>query len=273
MHGRDRSELTLVRRAGGSRAAAATSDGHAARLAFQRLSAPCRIGVGRPPGTSVKDDAHISHRCAWPMAARLEAAAKPTCGPRPAWPARARLRNDALALQPGLRWPTDGAGCDACSAPQVGPEMRPGRSVKHKWSPWRLARQLTGHLCRQAHQRSCSPSADDSVRAPWPGAAACPDPRAAGACGGGPGGSLATAARGPGAAVRAASAARHGPVQKFSHRIMVRRFAAYDTRLGPAADIPGLAGLDNHRIPVKASNPPGGEPGHTPSRYPDGRSR
>ena len=37
------------------------------------------------------------------------------------------------------------------------------------------------------------------------------------------GGSLATAASGPGAAVRATSAARLAPVQKFSHKIMVRR--------------------------------------------------
>ena len=38
-----------------------------------------------------------------------------------------------------FEWPPDGAGCGACSAPQVGPEMRLGRGVKHKWSPWRLA--------------------------------------------------------------------------------------------------------------------------------------
>jgi hypothetical protein len=40
-------------------------------------------------------------------------------------------------------------------------------------------------------------------------------------------------------------------------------FAAYDTRLGPAAGIPGPAGLDNHRDPVTTSYHPGGEPGHT----------
>jgi hypothetical protein len=70
------------------------------------------------------------------------------------------------------------------------------------------------------------------------------------------GGSLATAASGLGAAVRATSAARLAPVQKFSHRIMVRR-------LCPAADIPEPAGLDNHRNPVMASHRPGGESGHT----------
>jgi hypothetical protein len=67
------------------------------------------------------------------------------------------------------------------------------------------------------------------------------------------GGSLATAASGLGTAVRATSAARLAPVQKFSHRIMVRR-------LCPAADIPEPAGLDNHRNPVMASHRPGGEP-------------
>ena len=41
---------------------------------------------------------------------------------------------------------------------------------------------------------------------------------------------------------------------------MVRR---YDTRLGPAADIPGPAGPDNRRNPVTTSYHPGGEPGHT----------
>jgi hypothetical protein len=40
------------------------------------------------------------------------------------------------------------------------------------------------------------------------------------------------------------------------------RFAAYDTRLCPAADIPGPAGLDHHRNPVATSSPPGSEPGH-----------
>ena len=43
---------------------------------------------------------------------------------------------------------------------------------------------------------------------------------------------------------------------------MVCRFAAYDTRLCPAADISGPTGLDNHRNPVMASHRLGGEPGH-----------
>ena len=40
-------------------------------------------------------------------------------------------------------------------------------------------------------------------------------------------------------------------------------FAAYDTRLGPAADIPGPAGPDNRRNPVTTSYHPGGESGRT----------
>jgi hypothetical protein len=36
--------------------------------------------------------------------------------------------------------------------------------------------------------------------------------------------------------------------------------AAYDTRLRPAADTSGPAGLDNHRNPVMTSHRPSGEP-------------
>src|SRR6185437_7660372 len=39
-------------------------------------------------------------------------------------------------------------------------------------------------------------------------------------------------------------------------------FAAYDTLLCPAADIPERAGLDNHRNPVMASHHPGDEHRH-----------
>ena len=50
-------------------------------------------------------------------------------------------------------------------------------------------------------------------------------------------------------------------------------FAAYDTLLCPAADIPERAGLDNHRNPVMASHHPGGEPRYAVVDTPEGRSR
>jgi hypothetical protein len=100
------------------------------------------------------------------------------------------------------------------------------------------------------------------VRVPGPGAAACPGSPCRQSLRRRGGGPLATAAGGPGAAVRAGSAARLGPVQKFFHRdhgsppatpAWVRRQA-----------VPGPAGPGNHRDPVMAAHRPGGEPGHAP---------
>jgi len=97
------------------------------------------------------------------------------------------------------------------------------------------------------------------VRVPGPGAAACPGSPCRQSLrrrrGGGP---LATAAGGPGAAVRAGSAARLGPVQKFSHRDHGSPPATSPgsgDRQSRGRPDPAITGIRSWPLTVPAANP------------------
>jgi hypothetical protein len=184
-------------------------------------------GLARPgvPDHSVTYRSALRNSISLPTQHRSRSPGTPCLGTRPA----RVLSNHA---------PTPGSAALSC-ARRLGPVLRCPGAANH-------------------HDPVMTPYLPRSIPAPGPGAAACPGSPCRWSL------RRRHGVRRP----QVAQAPRFAPRQRrvlLPYRSSHTRswFAAYDTRLGPAAGIPGPAGLDNHRNPVTTSYHPGGEPGHT----------